>query len=59
VRNDLNLAIADLLDLNGITQVSDTAIDLDLVLEELLEGGDVEDFVASGLRGVDYELFFH
>jgi hypothetical protein len=37
VRNDLNLSIADLGDLDDIAEVSNTAIDLDLVLEELLE----------------------
>lgn len=54
--NNLNLSIANLLDLNDIPKVSDTAINLDLILEELLEGGDVEDLVASGLRSVDDEL---
>ena len=57
VRNDLNLSIADLRDLDDITEVANTAVDLNLVLEELLEGGDVEDLIASGLRSVDDELF--
>jgi hypothetical protein len=57
VRSDLNFSIADILDLYGIAKVSDTAVDLDLVLKELLEGGDVEDLVACGLRSVDDELF--
>ena len=56
VCNDLNLSIADLGNLDDITKVSDTAVDLDLVLEELLEGGDVEDLVAGRLRSVDDEL---
>ena len=56
MRNNLNLSIADLLDLYNIAQVSNTAVDLDLVLEELLKGRDVEDLVAGGLRGVDDEL---
>jgi hypothetical protein len=58
VRNNLDLSIANLGDLDGISEVSDTAINLDLVLEELLEGGDVEDLVACGLRGIDDELEF-
>jgi large subunit ribosomal protein L22e len=33
--------------------VTDTALDLDAVVEELLEGRDIEDLVASGLRSVD------
>ena len=57
VCNNLNLSIADLGDLDDITEVSNTAVDLDLVLEELLEGGDVENLVAGGLRSVDDELF--
>ena len=54
--DNLNLSLANLRDLDGITEVSNTAVDLDLVLEELLEGGDVEDLVAGGLRSVDDEL---
>jgi len=57
VCDNLNLSLANLRDLDGITEVSNTAVDLDLVLEELLEGGDVEDLVAGGLRSVDDELF--
>jgi len=57
VRNNLDLSIANLRDLHNVAEVTDTAVDLDLVLEELLEGGDIEDFVAGGLRGVDDELF--
>jgi hypothetical protein len=53
---NLDLAISNLGDLNDLAEVSDTAINLDLVLEKLLEGGDVEDLVAGGLRGVDDEL---
>jgi len=49
VCGDLNLSVADILDLNDITEVSDTAVNLDLVLKELLEGGDVKDLVACGL----------
>ncbi len=54
--NDLNLSITDLGDLNDIAEVSDTAVNLDLVLEELLESGNVEDLVAGRLRSVDDEL---
>jgi len=56
VRNDLDLSVTNLGDLNGLTEVANTAVNLDLVLEELLEGGDVEDLVAGGLRSVDDEL---
>jgi hypothetical protein len=53
VGGDLDLAITDLLDDNVVTEVVGAAVDLDAVLEELLEGGDVEDLVAGGLRSVD------
>lgn len=56
VGNDLNLAITDLGDLDGIAKVADAALNLDLLGEELLEGRDVEDLVAGGLRSVDNEL---
>ena len=53
VSDDLDLAIADALDLDLVTEVTDTVLDLDLVLEELLEGGDVEDLIGSWLGSVD------
>lgn len=56
VGNDLDLAVARLLDDDVVAQVVGAAVDLDAVLEELLEGGDVEDLVASRLRSVDDEL---
>lgn len=56
VGNDLDLALASLLDDDGVAEVTSAAIDLDLVLEELLESGGIEDLVASGLLGVDDEL---
>ena len=54
--NDLDLALASLLDNNGLAEVSSAAVNLDLVLKELLEGSGVEDLVAGGLLGVDDEL---
>lgn len=54
--NDLDLALTLLLNDDIVTQVVGSALDLDAVLEELLEGGDVEDLVASGLLSVDDEL---
>lgn len=54
--NNLDLAIAGLGDHDVLTKVTDTALDLDAVVEELLEGRDIEDLVASGLRSVDDEL---
>lgn len=54
--NNLNATLAGLGDHDVVTEVADTAIDLDAVVEELLEGRDIEDLVASGLRSVDDEL---
>ncbi len=56
MRNDLDLPVALLGDLHDVAEVADAAVDLDLVVQELLEGGDVEDLVACGLRGIDDEL---
>lgn len=54
--NDLDLAITRLLDNDVIAQVVGAALNLDVVLEELLKGRDVEDLVARRLRSVDDEL---
>lgn len=56
VSNDLDLALAGLGDHDVVTEVADTALDLDAVVEELLEGGDIEDLVGGRLRSVDNEL---
>jgi hypothetical protein len=56
VGNNLDLAIGGLGDLDVVAKVADAALNLDLLVEELLEGGDVEDLVARGLRSVDDEL---
>lgn len=57
--DNLDLAITRLGDVDLVTEVTDTALDLDAVVEELLEGRDVEDLVARGLRSVDDELIFY
>ena len=54
--HNLDLAIANLGDLDGVTEVANAALNLDLVVEELLEGRDVEDLVVGGLRSVDHIL---
>lgn len=56
VSDNLDLALTDLGDGNNITEVSGATVNLDLVLEELLEGGDVEDLVRRWLGSVDDEL---
>ena len=59
VRNHLDLAVTSLRDDDLVAEVANTALDLDAVVEELLEGRDVEDLVARGLRSVDDELIFY
>lgn len=54
--DDLDLTVAGLGDEYVLAEVADAALDLDAVVQELLEGRDVEDLVARGLRGVDHEL---
>lgn len=56
VGDDLNLALTLLGDLDNVAEVSGAAVNLDLVLEELLKGRDVEDLVRRRLGGVDDEL---
>lgn len=56
VGDDLDLALALLLDNDVVAEVVGAALDLDALLEELLEGGDVENLVGGGLRSVDDEL---
>jgi hypothetical protein len=56
VSDNLDLAIANLGDDDLVTEVTDAALDLDAVVEELLEGGDIEDLVVGGLRSIDDEL---
>ena len=48
--NDLSLTLLG--DVDDLAEVTGAAIDLDLVVEELLERGNVEDLVGSGLRAV-------
>ena len=55
--NDLNLSITLLGNLDDVSKVTGAAVDLDAVMEELLEGLDVEDLFVDGLRAVDDELF--
>jgi hypothetical protein len=55
VGDDLDLAVG-VGDLDGVAEVAGAALDLDLLVEELLEREDVEDLVAGGLLGVDDEL---
>ena len=57
VGNNLDLAIAGLRDLDGLAEVAGAALDLNLLVEELLESRDVEDLIACWLRSVDDELF--
>jgi len=56
VRNDLYLSVSLLRYLHNIAEVPNAPVHLDLVVEELLEGGDIEDFVARWLGGIDDEL---
>lgn len=58
MRNHLDLALASLADLDGVAKVASAALDLDAVVEELLEGGGIEDLVVDGLGAVDDVLYY-
>jgi len=51
--DDLDLAITRLGDLDIVTQVANTAVDLDAIMQELLECSDIKNLVVRWLRGVD------
>lgn len=55
--NDLNLPFTLLANLDRVAQVAYAVVDLDLVMQELLKGGNVEDLVRGRLGGVDDELW--
>jgi hypothetical protein len=59
VRDNLELSIADLLDVDVVAEVVGTAFDLDAVVQELLERRQVEDLVADRLAAVDRVLLQH
>ena len=56
VCNDFNLPFTLLANLDRVAQISYAIVDLDLVVQELLKGRNVEDLVRGGLGGVDDEL---
>lgn len=57
MRDDLYLPVSLLGYLHDIAEVPHPSVDLDLVVQELLEGGDIEDLVARWLGGIDDELW--
>jgi len=54
--NNNNLSITLLGDLDRVTQVTNAVVDFDLVMQELLERGYVEDLVVDGLGSIDDKL---
>jgi len=53
VGNNLDLAITNRGDLDLVAEVASAALDLDALVQELLEGGEIEDLVANRLAAVD------
>lgn len=54
--DNLDLAVVEVGDGDGVAEVSSATVDLDAGLQEGSEGGRVEDLVVGGLRSVDGEL---
>lgn len=54
--DDFDLSLSGLGDGDVVAEVVGAALDLDAVVQELLESGQVEDLVADGLAGVDHVL---
>lgn len=57
VAHDLDLVAADLADLDAVAEVACAALDLDALVQELLEGADVKNFIGDGLGTVDRVLW--
>jgi hypothetical protein len=57
--DDFDLAITRLGDLDIVTQVANTAVDLDAIMQELLERRDIKNLVVRWLGGVDDILHSH
>lgn len=55
--DDLDAAIAEVGDVDGVAEVAGQAVDLDALLQEGGEGGRVEDAVLGRLGGIDHELY--
>lgn len=53
----LDLAISSLGDRDLVTQVASSALDLNLIVEELLESAQIKDLIADWLRAVDGVLY--
>ncbi len=58
MRDDLDLAVAHLRDLNHVAEIAGAAVHLDAVVQELLKRVDVENLVVGRLRRIDDELFY-
>ena len=54
--DDFDLPISFLADENCVAEIACAVVYFDLVVEELLEGGDVEDLFTDRLGGIDDEL---
>lgn len=56
VCDDFDLPFTLLANLDCVAQIPYAVVDLDLVVQKFLKGGNVEDLVGGGLGGVDDEL---
>lgn len=56
MRDNVDLALTLLGDGDSIAEVAGAALNLDLVVKELLERSSVEDLVGRRLGGVDHKL---
>lgn len=56
--NNFDLAAFYLANLDSISKVTGSVIHLNLVMKELLEGGNIEDLIARWLGCIDDELLY-
>ena len=55
--NDLDFSIALLADLHRVAQISHPIVDLNFVVQEFFEGGDIKDFIGRRLGGINDKLY--
>jgi hypothetical protein len=53
VRHDFDLPISHLRNRHRVAKIPDAVLNLDLVVEEFLEGPQIKDLVAHGLGAID------
>ena len=57
--HDFDLSISNLRNCHRVSEISDTILNLDLVVKEFLECGQIKNLIADGLGAIDGVLKLH